>query len=666
MQSKTFSFVIVMMILNLLLVAVTGASAAQASQTVTGILGSDVIDAHAFDGESQTRYFIADGSGSRLQVNITPEVLGAAGGHFAVYGRMVTLSLDTVTRDGAATVNAINVMSDTRWFDVDPVGAQHWHNLLCKFNGNSSAPATREFISAMMDDAVNGMGVYWSSVSHGAISFTHTTTAWKTMPANITPSSNFYDILDACVSLHDLNPNGSYQVNTFYNVNIGSAMGGYYFPSPSVTQRYTWMPDWAYNWGYPTLVHEMGHAYGMPHGNNNDGDTNPYDNPWDVMSGPAPMTNYHDGATHDYFIGKPMNNYYAHQLGFIQSADVFTYSGSGYQEVIIDHVGLGSTDNYFSAYIPLTGGKLFSLEARSQPKGGFEAGFRDLSSNQPLSGILVYNVNPTRSEPAWQVLATTDANGGTGASILTVGESFSDPASQLTITVLEQTAEGFRVSISQSLPFTQISPAKDNTVTGVFPTLEWRPFEGATQYTVSVVSKTEGLTFNYSATVDAASACAETCTFIPSGAAWKVKSGAKYQWFVKAQNPNKTVLKTTPKWAIYFQALPTSITINGPDSGGTVSGMTAFSWLTDTRVATWTLVLRNKAGVVKFQQTYTTGDICNDSLCIVPLDLTSFKKGTYTWKVTAKHPNALGKKNSPWRTLKIQAVSSDTSEFRAP
>jgi len=45
------------------------------------------------------------------------------------------------------------------------------------------------------------------------------------------------------------------------------------------------------------------------------------------------------------------------------------------------------------------------------------------------------------------------------------------------------------------------------------------------------------------------------------------------------------------------------------------------------------------------------------------VDLTAFKKGAYTWHVTTKHTNVIGKKNSPWRPMKVQAIAAS---FRAP
>jgi len=679
-KSPYFKAISLFIAVNLLLISSVWMSAAQPSNTLTGILGVEFQDAQGFSGESNARYFIADGSGRNVELDITPEVLSAAGGYFAVYGKTVQVTLSGVSgRNGGALVSALTPLSDTRWFTIDPQGAEHWDNLLCKFNGNTTTPSTRDFIVAMMDDVTVGMGDFWADMGRGGSSFTHTTTEWKTMPAGISNGSSLDSILNACLTLHGINPNGSYQVNTFYNDALqGAAVGGSDFSTPGIERRYTWMPDWSYDWGYPTLAHEMGHAYGMPHSNNSDGDTSPYDNPWDVMGGPAPFTEWYWDGTNNFVIGKPMNNYYANQLGFIQNSDVYTYSGFGTQEVIIDHVGLSSTDNYFNAYIPTTGNKLFSLETRMQSKGGYQSGFWDEKGtgtqvdDVSLNGVVIYSIDPARSEPAWQAMATSDAITYGEDAILQVGETFTSAANNLSITVLEQTAEGFRVSITKTEPFGQISPAKNATVQAVFPTFEWRVVETATQYTLTMVSKTEGVILNYNMTVAAVEACTTTCTFTPSDAAWKVKTGATYKWSVKAKDAASAVLASSPKWFIYFQALPQTIVINAPDANGTVSGQTQFSWNDDFRVESWQLVLKNNAGIIKFKQTYLDGDICDGTTCTATVDLTAFKKGAYTWRVTAKHTNVLGKKNSVWRAVKIQpvvappTVSAETDSFRAP
>lgn len=661
MSHRSLKVFLVLLALNLSLVMGAWTLTAQTTRVLTGYLGYEVSDPVDFVGESQAYYVMADEAGNRVELTIPPDVLSAAGGHFEVFGQMVQLTLsDSGVRDGQATVQSLTRLNETRWFTVDPTGNEHWNNLLCKFSASSSVPPTREFIIELMDHATAGIAKYWEAMGRGRSSFSHTTTQWKTMPSNITTSSGHDAILNACLALHGIDATQDFQVNTFYNGNFGSARGGWNFLGAD--KRFTWMPDWAYygDAGYAVLAHEMGHAYGAPHSNNRDGDSDPYDNPWDLMSNPSVMIPRYDGETFDYDLAKPMNNYYAHQLGLILNEDVFTYSGNGTQEIIIDHVGLTNTPNYFNAYLPMAMGRRYSLEARMQSKGGYQAGFFATDTHQPFNGIVMYYVDPNHlnSEYAWLALGTTNANSGTAESILTVGETFTDVTNDLRVTVLAETANGFRVAISRAsdpLPFTQLSPASNTTVNSAIPTFEWRPLAGATQYTLTVNSKTTGLTFKYT-TVVSADSCAATCTFTPSDTAWKVKTGAKYQWSVKAQDAGGAILANTAKWSIYFQALPLMVVQNAPAADVTVSGVTPFSWNDDSHVTHWTLILKNKAGVVTFKQTYADGDTCNGTTCNVSLDLTGFKKGNYTWRVQAKHTNALGKKNSPWRGVKIQPV----------
>lgn len=669
MSLRLVRLMLVLCSLNVFLVIGAWTLTAQPNRVLTGYLGYQVEDPQNFLGESKTIYTLRDETGTRIELTIPSEVLNAAGGHFEVFGQQVQASLsESGVRDGQAIVTSLTRLNQPRWFTVDPTGNEHWDNLLCKFSASASVPPTREFIIELMDNATAGMAKYWEAMGRGTSTFSHTTTQWKTMPSNITTSSGYDAILNACMALHGIDPLQDYQVNTFYNASFGSARGGWDFLG--VDKRFTWIPDWAYygDAGYAVLAHEMGHAYGVPHSNNSDGDTDPYDNPWDLMSNPSVMMPYHDGATYDYDLAKPMNNYYAHQIGLIQNEDVFTYDGNGTQEVIIDHVGLNGTPNYFNAYVPLASGRRYSLETRMQSKGGYQAGFFTTDS-QPANGIVLYYVDPNhlRSEYAWLALGTTNANSGTADSLLTVGETFTDATNDVRITILAETTNGFRVAISKlsdPLPFNLLSPASGTTVDSAFPTFQWRPLAGATQYTLTVVSKTTGLTFKYTSVINAAS-CGETCNFVPSGATWKIKTGATYQWFVKAQDAGGAMLATTSKWPIYFQALPAAVTQTAPAIDATASGMTVFGWLDDGRVGNWTVILKNKAGVVKFKQVYPDGDICNGTTCTVTLDLTNFNKGAYTWRVQAKHPNVLGKKNSPWRALKIQPVVSAMG-FRAP
>lgn len=658
MSHRSFRLILILCSLNVFLLIGAWTLMAQSERVLTGYLGYQVEDPQDFLGESKSLYSLYDESGTRIDLTIPSDVLAAAGGHFEVLGQMVQITISD-TRDGRVSVSNLIPLGETRWFTADPSGVEHWDNLLCKFSGVDATPVTRDFIIGMMSDVSPMMGHYWAAMGRGS-SMSHTTTQWKTMPANITPSSDLYAMRDACMVLHGLDPNGAFNVNTFYNADIGAARGGYsYFNG--ILKRYTWMPDWSYDFGYPTLAHEMGHAYGMPHSNNSDGDTNPYDNPWDVMSGPAPMTAYVNGV----FIGKPMNNYYAHQIGFINAADIYTLSGYGVQEVVIDHVGLSSTPNYFSAYIDLGNGRLYSIETRMQSKGLYQAGFQDYDTNAGLDGVLVYHIDPSRSEIAWQALAKTDQQGYTAAGILGVGESFTDGSNGVTVKVLEALPNGFRVQLSRADAITLLTPTQNEVVPSAFPSFSWSEIAGASQYQLTVVSKTLNVTFNFVQTVGSEACVVGTCSFSPSALPWKVKNNGLYQWSIKALTDSAIVLGKSGKQRFTVQALPPVLTPQTPEGGVTVSGLTSFSWPDDERVATWQLVLKNRLGEVKFKQVYLDADICDGTNCVVAVDLTNFKKGAYTWRVTAKHPNVIGKRHSTWRTLKIQPVVSSAG-FRAP
>jgi hypothetical protein len=368
----------------------------------------------------------------------------------------------------------------------------------------------------------------------------------------------------------------------------------------------------------------------------------------------------------NYRIAKPTNNYYAHQIGFIPDTAVYTFTGYGTQEVIIDHVGLQSTPNYFNVYIDLGGGLLYSLETRMQSKGGYQSGFIDYFTGQSLNGVLVYSINPSRSEPAWQALAKTDEQGYSASGILSVGQTFKDNPRAITVKVLEVTPNGYRVQISRTQPIVMNTPIQNETVQTAFPTFTWDEIAGATSYQVTVVSKTTGVTFNFKQPLGTEACDAGVCSFTPTTLPWKVKNAATYQWSVTASNDAGLLAKSV-KRAFIVGGLPTTILQTAPDVDAIASGAVHFTWEDDSRVATWMLVLKNKAGLVKFKQNYPDSDICNGATCDALVDLTLFKKGFYTWRVVAKHPNVIGKRNSPWRPVKIQVPVRESDEvFRTP
>ncbi len=154
---------------------------------------------------------------------------------------------------------------------------------------------------------------------------------WFTLPqprsayVPATGSANLNALFNDCVAAADetvnFAANGGVQgINMMFNGDLdGYAWGGGRCTTLDGINKCwstTWNPPWSFNNRAP-LAHEMGHGYGLPHANNSDGDSDPYDNPWDVMS--SAWRNANSSPTYGT-VAKHINTYHRDRLGWIDAA----------------------------------------------------------------------------------------------------------------------------------------------------------------------------------------------------------------------------------------------------------------------------------------------------------------------------------------------------------
>jgi hypothetical protein len=193
------------------------------------------------------------------------------------------------------------------------------------------------------------------------------------------------------------------------------------------------------------MAHEMGHGFGLPHSNNWDGDSDNYDNTWDVMS-----DSWHYAGSDPTYgtIGKHTIAYHKYDLlGWIPPAKVYQPAIDSLAEITIDDLALASTPNWRMAQIPIPGGNTFyTVEARGR------TGLYD--GHLPSEAIIIHEVDPGRSQDAWAYdAAAPPANNAAGEGTMwRVGETFSDPIAHVVISVESQTANGFVVRIAYGAP----------------------------------------------------------------------------------------------------------------------------------------------------------------------------------------------------------------------
>ncbi len=433
--------------------------AASQAPGITGQLGLITVDRP--DGAIlEWTLYTSDGVSRRVDIN--DEVLAAAGGLRAITGQWVTINPDALpTRDGHIRAQSISAAITPRGFSqfsVDPGPAAHWLNLPCKFSDIDTEPATVSEIEAIFGTAPDHVAESYTALTHGHHTYTSTTYPWATLPHSLnyykTGNSSNDDMYKDCRAAHSLTAD-TRNVNLLFNADHmnGYAAGGQTFDQNHLV-RATWLPPWAWH-SLDTIVHEGGHAYGLPHSDNNDGDSNTYDNPWDVMSGGNYYATYVEGLG---YMATPHNTYHIYKAGWLEAGETTTILPDSNQTVTIDHWGVNDSANIYAALIPLDysdanrATKLYVVEAR---RGSGDAG--NHQSHLPdADGVLIYQVDTTRVSPAHlvgQMISGLDQN-----AVFTVGESYNDPSQLLTISVTGATTDGYTVHIIRGNPTPVITP----------------------------------------------------------------------------------------------------------------------------------------------------------------------------------------------------------------
>ena len=252
-----------------------------------------------------------------------------------------------------------------------------------------------------------------------------------------------------CVAAHDANVNfalngGVQGVNMMFNGDLdGFAWGGgrcALLDGVNKCWSTTWNPPWSFG-NLAPLSHEMGHAYGLPHANNADADSDPYDNPWDVMS--DAWNNAVSNATYGS-LPKHINVYSRNRLGWVATARKRTVAaGAGAASVTMDRISLPGSSNTQMLILnyPEQSSRYYTVEVRKRT-GSYE---NRLAGDE----VIIHEVLTSRGEPAWSMDADKPpANRANNeGSMFKVGETWISPDYAFRVKVESQTAEGFVVTV---------------------------------------------------------------------------------------------------------------------------------------------------------------------------------------------------------------------------
>ncbi|NOG52289.1 MAG: hypothetical protein HND48_24760 [Chloroflexi bacterium] len=387
--------------------------------------------------------------------------------------------------------------------------------------------------------------------------------------------------------------------------NYDYALGGY-STGYGGTQRVAWLPLWALK-DQTYFAHEMGHGYGMPHSNNSDGDTDLYDNPWDVMSDAF----YNYSVSPYGYLATPSNLWYLRQIGLLPAGEVYTLPNNRAETLVIDDWLASESGSYSAIFIPIPGtSRLYVVEVHKKSLGGF-------NSDYDTDAVVIYDINPNRTtQPAW--LVGSDSY-GPGAQWVP-GETYTNSADDVSISVLSATPNGYQVRVELGTPinvFDLISPANDSTIAEFNPTFSWNAEAGAASYKLKLKNTVSGAKIKI--TVGSA-ACSGTCSVTPdlSGLGWTWQEGTLHKWSVKAYNGNGLMIaKGSSKHRITPDLIPSSLTLNNPIQNATVNvNELTVQFTGDTRLTEYKFKFKTVDGSVSATISWApAGSICSGTSC---------------------------------------------------
>ncbi|MEM7349526.1 MAG: hypothetical protein AAF657_01885 [Acidobacteriota bacterium] len=457
-------------ILLILLVGLPeGASAAELEQR-TGWLNIVWADP-APDSQEPSRqvFLLRQDDGSTVELEISAELLRIHGGAQRWNGRRVEVTVESARSSSVG--NALRVRAvhfpragnEAEEIDGGVFGSQPWVSVLCKFSDVPDEPENLAFFQNMYANQPGGLDHYWREVSYDNIDIVGSTAIdWVVLPnphtfyvptpgsgSNANLTALFNDCTAAADPFIDFSNGGDpfVGINLMFNGLLDCcAWGGSFFATlDGVTKswRSTWEPPWGYR-DEGVIAHEMGHGFGLPHSTNWDDDGFPYDSPWDVMSA---ATSYSVNDPTYGRLGKHTLAYHKDGLlGWIAGSQIFEPPGDGSFTITLDHMALGTTSNHRIARIPITGtNRFYTVEARKR--------IGNYDGNVPGDAIIICEVEPGRTEPAWAVDSDVPpANfGDNEGTMWRVGETFTDSVANITISVDSETSNGFEVTINLGL-----------------------------------------------------------------------------------------------------------------------------------------------------------------------------------------------------------------------
>jgi len=443
--------------------------------TKTGLLS--IIWGDEIGEKTSVIYTLTNAMGQRTRLQINDEVSKKLGGILQYNGKQVTVRGAWVSTPDSSGTPADPEAQPEEIFNVDIIklivppessaptpegapgphgvaGSHPWITIMCKCSDIADEPEDYAFFEGMYSDTEPGLDHYWQELSYATFDVNGSIvagTGWYTLPHddahyNPTATSGGADksaLMMDCIAAADADVDFSlYEgINMMFNWNFdrgwawGGGTGTITLDGVTKSWRVTWEPPWAYA-NVSVIAHEMGHGFGLPHSTAIDW-TSVYDNAWDVMS--QDRYNCASGSVHrDATYGCMAQHTISHHkdlLEVIPAAKIMTLIPGTSVTINLDDLAAPPSTGYHMVKIPIgtSAESFYTVEARRHT--GYD-------EKLPGEAVIIHKIE------TYTAVLVPSASATDPGVMWTVGETFTDAANGIEVTVNATTASGFEVTIS--------------------------------------------------------------------------------------------------------------------------------------------------------------------------------------------------------------------------
>lgn len=602
-------------------------------------------------GETQTAYFLITSGGIQHALTFPRDfdfqLVRQLNGQPVVVTGYTELNTTNLAGESALVVNSLTSNApENQQLDstmaVTP-GSYPFISLLCRFPDAGGTESPLSYFVEQYSSSYPGLSHYWQESSYGKFDLNGSTALnWKTLPQNkiyyhdqqtnpdtgaIYYTLNHSRLTDACTALFDAEVNfAAFEgINMMFDENFmqNYAWGGSQWRCLDGRCRswpMTWEPPWG--WGNTSVLsHETGHAFRLPHSSGHD---IVYNNSWDVMS--DNWDNCYKLSDPTYkCLGQHTIGYHKELLG-VFSPDRIQTVGIGQQATIaMERMSLPQTTNVQYVKVPINGSTqyFYTVEVRyDDPTAGYD-------QKLPGTAVILHSVDTSDYMPADVIDPGTDNDTGDEGAMWVVGETFTDEANGITISVLSQSATGFVVEINNNYTYTETIPtliAPEGSIYNRRPEFSWSEETNLTQFNLQIFADSAPI---YDENLEAAAVCAaDTCAVNPG--LGDLAFGTDYTWQVRGFDGTTWHPFSDPMAFTVVPVMPVTIS----PVVATPNNTTDYVWEAVDGADRYQVQLWQDATLL--EEAVVANDICSTGTCTFTFATVLERETDYKWHVRAK------------------------------